>query len=100
MITELISATKMSQTFDVSVVDPWQLSLDEKTPSNDTPDPKKKPEVEPEKLPKEDPGVQPNTTPKKDDDDDSNDDDDDYVPYEEPEIGDDPDEITRKTTIM
>ncbi len=62
------------------------------------PDPKKKPEVEPEKLPGEDPGVQPDTKPRKEDDDD--DDDDDYEPYEEPEIGDDPDEIKKRTTIM
>ena len=100
MITEFNPAKKMSQTFDVSIVEPWQVAVGGKTLSDDTPDPKKKPEVEPEKLPKEDPGIQPNTTPKKDDDDDSEDDDDDYVPYEEPEIGDDPDEITRKTTIM
>lgn len=55
-------------------------------------DPKQKPEVEPEHLPKEDPG-QPGGEPDEDDDDDDN-------PYPEPEIGDDPDEIGKKTTIF
>jgi hypothetical protein len=61
---------------------------------NDVPetDPKQKPEVEPEQLPKEDPG-QPGTEPDEDDDDDDD-------PFTETEIGDDPDEIEKKTTIF
>lgn len=55
-------------------------------------DPKQKPEVEPEHMPKEDPG-QPETEPGEDDDDDDD-------PYTETEIGDDPDEIKKKTTIF
>jgi hypothetical protein len=54
-------------------------------------DPKQKPEVEPEQLPKEDPG-QPGAEPDEDDDDDD--------PFTETEIGDDPDEIEKKTTIF
>ncbi|MCY7420435.1 MAG: hypothetical protein LH478_01695 [Chitinophagaceae bacterium] len=61
-------------------------------------EPRKTPEIEPEKLPKEDPGIQPDTKPKKEDDDD--DDDDDYEPYTEPEIGDDPDREKNKIPIM
>ena len=57
------------------------------------PDPKKKPEVEPEKLPGEDPGVAPAPDPDEEDDDDD-------APYLEPAIGDDPDEIGKKTTIF
>jgi hypothetical protein len=59
----------------------------------DTPetDPKQKPEVEPEQLPKEDPG-QPTREPDEDDDDEDD-------PFPE-EIGDDPDEIQKKTTIF
>lgn len=55
--------------------------------------PEKKPEAEPHKLPKEDPGIDPATEPKpeKEDDDD---------PLEEPEIGDDPDDIKTKITVM
>jgi hypothetical protein len=53
-----------------------------------------KPEVEPDKLPGEDPGTQPAPERKKEDDDD------DDEPYTEPEIGDDPDEIKKRTTIM
>ena len=55
-------------------------------------DPQKKPEVEPEVLPKENPGEDPQTAP---DDDDEEDD-----PFSEREIGDDPDEIQKKTTVM
>jgi hypothetical protein len=60
---------------------------------NDVPetDPKQKPEVEPEHLPKEDPG-QPGADPDEDDDDED--------PFTETEIGDDPDEIGKKTTIF
>jgi hypothetical protein len=54
-------------------------------------DPKQKPEVEPEQLPKEDPG-QPTPDPDEDDDDED--------PFTETEIGDDPDEIEKKTTIF
>ncbi len=54
-------------------------------------DPKKRPEVEPEHLPKEDPG-QPSEDPDEDDDDDN--------PLIEPPLGDDPDEIEKKTTIF
>ncbi len=57
--------------------------------------PKKNPEVEPDALPEEEPGVLPNTNPGKEDDDDDDDD-----PFTETEIGDDPDEIQKKTTIM
>jgi hypothetical protein len=56
-------------------------------------DPKQKPEVEPEHLPKEDPG-QPEPDPDPDEDDDDDD------PFTETEIGDDPDEIEKKTTIF
>ena len=59
--------------------------------SNLEPDPKQKPEIEPEQLPKEDPGQA---------DPDEDDDDDETNPFTDPEIGDDPDEITRKTTIF
>ena len=58
--------------------------------------PKTKPEVEPDALPEENPGIQPGTQPGKHDDDDDDDDD----PFTETEIGDDPDEIGKKTTIM
>ena len=54
-------------------------------------DPKQKPEVEPEHLPKEDPGQSDPDTEEDDDDDD---------PFTETEIGDDPDEIEKKTTIF
>lgn len=54
-------------------------------------DPKQKPEVEPEHLPKEDPGQA---------DPDTEEDDDDEDPFTETEIGDDPDEIEKKTTIF
>ena len=60
--------------------------------------PQEKPEVEPEKLPGEDPGIQPGKHPGKEDDDDDDDDDDD--PFKENEIGDDPNEIKKKTTVM
>lgn len=66
--------------------------LEEQTESPEV-DPKQKPEVEPEHLPKEDPG-QPGTEPDEDDDDD------DDNPFTETEIGDDPDEIEKKTTIF
>ena len=56
-------------------------------------DPKQKPEVEPEHLPKEDPG-------QADPDTEEDDDDDDDDPFTETEIGDDPDEIEKKTTIF
>ncbi|MCW3113719.1 MAG: hypothetical protein JWR18_2115 [Segetibacter sp.] len=55
-------------------------------------DPKQKPEVEPEHLPKEDPGQADPDTEEDDDDDDD--------PFTETEIGDDPDEIEKKTTIF
>jgi hypothetical protein len=54
-------------------------------------DPKQKPEVEPEQLPKEDPGQA---------DPDTEEDDDEEDPFTETEIGDDPDEIEKKTTIF
>ena len=58
-------------------------------------DPKEKPEVEPDVLPEEEPGIQPGKRkPGKEDDDDDDD------PYTETEIGDDPDEIRKKTTVM
>lgn len=57
--------------------------------------PNDKPEVEPDALPQEEPGIQPGTKPGKQDDDDDDDD-----PFTEGEIGDDPDEIGKKTTIM
>ena len=60
--------------------------------------PNEKPEVEPDNLPKEEPGIQPDTDPDSDDDDD--DDDDNTNPFPETEIGDDPDEIAKRTTIM
>ena len=53
-----------------------------------------KPEVEPGNLPEEEPGQSEPERRKEDDDDD------DYTPYEEPEIGDDPDEIKTGTIIM
>lgn len=59
--------------------------------------PNEQPEVEPEKMPNEDPGIQPSIDPNKGDDDDDDDDDD---PFTETEIGDDPDEIRKKTTIF
>ncbi len=55
-----------------------------------------KPEFEPDPSPDEEPGIQPGTKPGKHDDDDDDDDD----PFTETEIGDDPDEIGKKTTIM
>ena len=63
---------------------------------NETPGtkPNEKPEVEPDALPEEEPGL-PHKPGKEDDDDDDDDD-----PYTETEIGDDPDEIKKKTTIM
>ena len=67
-------------------------------PLGNDPDPKKAPEVEPEKLPGEDPGIAPEPIPGKEDDDD--DDDDDNSPFLEPSIGDDPDEMDKKTTIF
>ncbi len=63
--------------------------------------PTKKPEVEPEKLPDENPGIITEPKPDKGDDDDDDDDDDDYEPsFPEPGIGDDPDEIKTRTPIM
>ena len=56
--------------------------------------PEKKPEAEPHKLPKEDPGIDPVTEPKPEKEDDDDD------PWEEPEIGDDPDDIKTKITVM
>jgi hypothetical protein len=58
--------------------------------------PDEKPEVEPDALPSEEPGIIPQEKPGKEDDDDDDDDD----PFTETEIGDDPDEIEKKTTIM
>ncbi len=57
--------------------------------------PDEKPEVEPDVLPSEEPGIIPQEKPGKEDDDDDDDD-----PFTETEIGDDPDEIQKKTTIM
>ncbi len=57
--------------------------------------PDEKPEVEPDVLPLEEPGILPQEKPGKEDDDDDDDD-----PFTETEIGDDPDEIQKKTTIM
>jgi hypothetical protein len=62
-------------------------------PGKENDDPKKRPEVEPERLPKEDPG-EPKKKPGEDDDDDG------YTPYEEPEIGDDPEQERIKLPIM
>jgi hypothetical protein len=67
--------------------------------------PEKKPEVDPEKMPDENPGLVPETKPNRDndegaDDDDDDDDDDENDPFTETEIGDDPDDIKTKTTIM
>jgi hypothetical protein len=67
------------------------LILLEPTETPET-DPKQKPEVEPEHLPKEDPGQSDPDTGEDDDDDDD--------PFTETEIGDDPDEIEKKTTIF
>lgn len=67
----------------------FQIEPDERPES----DPKEKPEVEPDALPEENPGIQPGTRPGEHDDDDDD-------PYTETEIGDDPDEIGKKTTIM
>lgn len=58
--------------------------------------PQEKPEAEPHKLPKEDPGIDPVTEPKPK----KEDDDDDADPWEEPEVGDNPDDIKTKTTVM
>lgn len=68
-----------------------ELVVNQEPKENET-DPKQKPEVEPEHLPKEDPG-QPDMDPDEDDDDDDD-------PFTETEIGDDPDEIEKKTTIF
>jgi hypothetical protein len=68
-----------------------ELTVAEDPKENET-DPKQKPEVEPEHLPKEDPGQSDPDTEEDDDDDDD--------PYTETEIGDDPDEIEKKTTIF
>jgi len=57
-------------------------------------DPKEKPEVEPDVLPNEDPGIDPEPKPGREDDDDVDD------TFTETEIGDDPYEIEKKTTIM
>ena len=58
--------------------------------------PNEKPEVEPDALPSEEPGITPQEKPGKEDDDDDDEDD----PFTDNEIGDDPDEIAKKTTIM
>lgn len=73
---------------EMLVAEEFAVSQDPK--ENET-DPKQKPEVEPEHMPKEDPG-QPDPDPDEDDDDDD--------PFTETEIGDDPDEIEKKTTIF
>jgi hypothetical protein len=73
---------------EMLVAEEFAVSQDPK--ENET-DPKHKPEVEPEHMPKEDPG-QPDSEPDEDDDDDD--------PFTETEIGDDPDEIEKKTTIF
>lgn len=83
--------TQTNNTF--SVPDKPALHLTSFNELSDVPetDPKQKPEIEPEHLPKEDPG-QPMPDPDEDDDDDD--------PFTETEIGDDPDEIQKKTTIF
>lgn len=69
--------------------------------SNDVEEPLKKPEVEPDKTPDENPGIITEPKPEKEEEEDDDDDDDDYEPsFPEPEIGDDPDEIKTRTTIM
>lgn len=68
------------------------LNVLEEPKENPGTDPKQKPEVEPEHLPKEDPGQ---SDPDTEEDDDEDDD-----PFTETEIGDDPDEIEKKTTIF
>ena len=55
-------------------------------------DPKQKPEIEPEHLPEEEPGILPGTHPGEDEEVDE--------PNTEPEIGDDPDTIEKKTPMM
>ncbi len=60
--------------------------------------PNEKPEIEPDHLPDEQPGIQPDTRPEEEREDD--DDEDDDEPYTDIEIGDDPDEIRKRTTIM
>ena len=79
---------------DLSITD--KLLQEIETDENPVPDPREKPEIEPDNLPEEEPGFHPGTKPEKDDDEDDDDDD----PFTETEIGDDPDEITKKTTIM
>ena len=83
---------------DEATIKLQQLPTAQEIVNLEDPDPRKNPEIEPEKLPGEDPGVAPEPVPGKEDDDD--DDDDDDTPYLEPEIGDDPDEIDKKTTIF
>ena len=83
--------TDLNSTIDFSkelLTGEFSVAVD---PKETETDPKQKPEVEPEQLPKEDPG-QPGTEPDEDDDDDD--------PFTETEIGDDPDEIEKKTTIF
>jgi hypothetical protein len=76
------------------VIEAHHLSREEEELITIDPDPKKTPEIEPEKLPGEDPGVAPEPSPDEDDDDDDN------TPFLEPAIGDDPNEIDKKTTIF
>jgi hypothetical protein len=78
----------ISEKFSEEILSDEEIDPIETPPS----DPKEKPEVEPEHLPKEDPG-QPNEDPDEGDDDDDD-------PFTETEIGDDPDEIKKKTTIF
>lgn len=80
-----------------NIINLFHDQTDPEIEPNETPGtkPKEKPEIEPEVLPEEEPGIQPGTKPGKQDDDDDDDD-----PFTETEIGDDPDEIGKKTTIM
>lgn len=80
-----------TENFDIENGTVWAQQRPEAEPE---PRPAKKPEVEPGNLPDEEPGRQEPERKKEDDDDD------DYEPYQEPEIGDDPDEIKTGTIIM
>lgn len=81
---------EIAATVHDAIVNVQQLSSGDEVPAGDG-DRKKKPEIEPEKLPKEDPGI-PEEEPDEDDDDDN--------PDLEPEIGDDPDKEKTKLPIM
>lgn len=96
-----------NETIDVKQMnngEPVIAGFETSIPQND--EPNKKPEVEPEKLPDENPGIITEPKPKRredddtDNDDNDDDDNDEFEPFSDPEIGDDPDEIKTKTTIM